>query len=294
MRISDLKVGSIYSNADIIEAFKCGNMGGMRKSNTTRTLMIVSDHTKGLYDDMWHGDVLHYTGMGKVGDQVLQGNQNKTLYESGTNGIAVHLFEVLDPAEYTYRGQVKLVEKPYQDYQNDDNGHRRKVWMFPVKPIHGGEVITPKKYTIPASKPAVPKTDINKILDQNANNPDFIESLNDDVIKAAAEVRGKKNPSERTVTTTQRDRDPYVSEYVKRRAKGICDLCEMPAPFKDKKGRPYLENHHVKWLANGGEDTKENAVALCPNCHRKMHTLNLPEDVSALEKTLAYYKRKGL
>ena len=138
------------------------------------------------------------------------------------------------------------------------------------------------------------KTDINKILDQNANNPDFIESLNDDVIKAAAEVRGKKNPSERTVTTTQRDRDPYVSEYVKRRAKGICDLCEMPAPFKDKKGRPYLENHHVKWLANGGEDTKENAVALCPNCHRKMHTLNLPEDVSALEKTLAYYKRKGL
>lgn len=30
--------------------------------------MLICDHTKGLYDDMWHGEVLHYTGMGKVGD----------------------------------------------------------------------------------------------------------------------------------------------------------------------------------------------------------------------------------
>jgi len=24
-------------------------------------------------------------------------------------------------------------------------------------------------------------------------------------------------------------------------------------------------------LSEGGEDTLENAIALCPNCHRKMH-----------------------
>ena len=71
---------------------------GRKKTNT---LILICDHTKGLYDDMWHGDTLHYTGMGKVGDQVLIGNQNKTLYESGHNGIHVHLFEVLDFAEYT-------------------------------------------------------------------------------------------------------------------------------------------------------------------------------------------------
>lgn len=294
MRIQDLKIGNIYSNADIIETFKCGNMGGMRKSNKTNTLMIVCDHTKGLYDDMWHGDVLHYTGMGKTGDQDIDFMQNKTLNESNYNGIAVHLFEVLDPGEYTYRGQVKLVEQPYRATQRDDNGRSRQVWMFPVKPIHGGTVVTPKKYTIPAAKPAAQKVDVNKMLEQNANNPDFIEGLNDDTLKAAAENRGKKRPAERTVTTTQKDRDPYVSEHVKRRTKGICDLCSMPAPFADKKGKPYLESHHVVWLANGGEDTIENAVGLCPNCHKKMHIVNAPEDVRALQSALAYYKRKGL
>lgn len=294
MRISDFKIDGTYNHSDIVEAFECGNMGGMRRSKKTNTLMLICDHTKGLYDDMWHGDVLHYTGMGKVGDQVLQGNQNKTLYESEHNGIHVHLFEVLRPAEYIYRGEVKLVEKPYQKNQNDDNGRPRKVWMFPIKPIHSDQVATPKKYTIPATKATISKVDTEKLLEKNADNPDFIEGLNDDILKAAAAARGKKNPSERTVTTTQKERDAYVSEHVKRRTKGICDLCNNPAPFKDKKGKPYLESHHVKWLADGGEDTIENAVGLCPNCHKKMHVVNDPADVRALMNALAYYKRKGL
>ena len=39
-------------------------------------------------------------------------------------------------------------------------------------------------------------------------------------------------------------------------------------------GTHYLEVHHIDQLAKGGADTVENAVALCPNCHRKMHSLN--------------------
>ena len=76
-----LKIGQILKNADIVDTFKCGNMGGMRRSKKTNTLMLISDHTKGLYDDMWHGDVLHYTGMGKVGDQVLEGNYERFYYK---------------------------------------------------------------------------------------------------------------------------------------------------------------------------------------------------------------------
>ena len=38
-----LKIGQIIKNADIVEIFKCGNMGGMRRSRTTNTLFIVSD-----------------------------------------------------------------------------------------------------------------------------------------------------------------------------------------------------------------------------------------------------------
>lgn len=56
----------------------------MRKSNTHNCLVLISDHTKGLYEDRWYGDDLHYTGMGKTGDQVLDGNQNGTLFYSNS------------------------------------------------------------------------------------------------------------------------------------------------------------------------------------------------------------------
>jgi hypothetical protein len=67
-------------------------------------------------------------------------------------------------------------------------------------------------------------------------------------------------------------RNPDVVAEVLFRAQGKCDYCHRPAPFLRKKnGSPYLEVHHKKQLANGGEDTVENAIALCPNCHRELH-----------------------
>ncbi|MEE7094460.1 HNH endonuclease, partial [Escherichia coli O10] len=36
-------------------------------------------------------------------------------------------------------------------------------------------------------------------------------------------------------------------------------------------GTPFLEVHHIEWLSKGGEDSVENAIALCPNCHRQAH-----------------------
>lgn len=77
-------------------------------------------------------------------------------------------------------------------------------------------------------------------------------------------------------------RSAKVAEETKKRAKGICQYCQMPAPFSDKNGEPYLEVHHVVWLSRGGEDSTENTVALCPNCHTRMHILDDPNDVSRL------------
>lgn len=38
-----LKIGEIIKNADIVSIFGCGNMGGMRRSHATNTLVIVSE-----------------------------------------------------------------------------------------------------------------------------------------------------------------------------------------------------------------------------------------------------------
>ncbi|TBR76223.1 MAG: hypothetical protein EPN64_08980 [Burkholderiaceae bacterium] len=93
-----------------------------------------------------------------------------------------------------------------------------------------------------------------------------------------------KKPHRTTTTVTVITRDQNVVAYVKRRANGRCELCGELAPFEDTKGAPFLECHHVVWLANDGLDSHENAVALCPNCHRKMHVLARKADVETLKK----------
>lgn len=70
-----IEIGQILKNSDIVEIFKCGNMGGMRRSKATNTLLIISDYTKGIYHDKWIGGVLHYTGMGKKGIRALIGRR---------------------------------------------------------------------------------------------------------------------------------------------------------------------------------------------------------------------------
>ncbi|MGH7950580.1 MAG: HNH endonuclease [Limisphaerales bacterium] len=67
-------------------------------------------------------------------------------------------------------------------------------------------------------------------------------------------------------------RNADVIVAVLKRANGICERCKKNAPFNRKSdGTPFLEVHHRKTLAEGGEDTVENAIALCPNCHREAH-----------------------
>ncbi len=66
--------------------------------------------------------------------------------------------------------------------------------------------------------------------------------------------------------------------------KGFCQLCNQRAPFHNKEDIPFLETHHIIWLSKGGEDSVHNTVALCPNCHRKMHILNKKRDRNILTK----------
>jgi 5-methylcytosine-specific restriction enzyme A len=107
----------------------------MRRSLRTNTLVVISDQTKRLYRDLWIDGILHYTGTGLTGDQSKASGPNKVLADSLTNGVKVHLFEVLLAGLYKYRGEVKLVGEPYKTRQSDKNGLSRLVWIFPLKPI---------------------------------------------------------------------------------------------------------------------------------------------------------------
>ena len=77
-------------------------------------------------------------------------------------------------------------------------------------------------------------------------------------------------PTEKRSVTTY-VRDPTVKAWVLQLADGVCEACRQRAPFMGQDGLPYLEVHHVMPLACHGSDTPSNAVALCPNCHRRCH-----------------------
>jgi 5-methylcytosine-specific restriction protein A len=129
---------------------------------------------------------------------------------------------------------------------------------------------------------------IHAILEKHMNNLDSFStveeihnhfnyqvmlSLNDNPgTRQSRLVAAKKKPREVEVKTKAYIRNPDVVAEVLFRADGECEQCKNPAPFmREKDGSPYLEVHHVIQLSKGGEDSVENALALCPNCHRELH-----------------------
>lgn len=271
MTIDSLKPGVELSNQRLCEVFGCSPQGGMRRSLSSNTLVLISNHVSSVYHDRWIGNVLHYTGMGQKGDQRLDATQNKTLAESRSNGVGVHLFEVHVEAVYTYVGKMRLNDEPYQEQQLDADDKARKAWVFPLV-VERGEVPTIEQATLAQQ--------VERVARQ-------VRRLTDEEVRRRAE-RARPVPGQRSTVSKQFDRDPHVAEHAKRAAKGVCDLCLSPAPFINGDGQPYLETHHIEWLAKGGSDTIDNTVALCPNCHRKMHVLNLETDCDKLFKRVTY------
>jgi len=65
-------------------------------------------------------------------------------------------------------------------------------------------------------------------------------------------------------------RSPKIRWAVLLRAGGHCEYCGA-AGFPTMAGSIYLETHHIIPLGEGGSDTEQNVIALCPNDHRVAH-----------------------
>jgi len=115
-----------------------------------------------------------------------------------------------------------------------------------------------------------------------ANDADYVRVVLTKAVKASSEssreqrlarlAEAPKKPITMRIVSTAYHRNPDVISEVLFRAKGVCEACNRGAPFNRKSdGTPFLEVHHRLPLAQGGEDTVVNAIALCPNCHRERH-----------------------
>lgn len=133
-----------------------------------------------------------------------------------------------------------------------------------------------------------PEVKLNNIIDLDNYNKKLLEDQDIASKLAINELEfiarnAPKNPLKINVSVPRYTRNQFIVRLVKINANGICQLCGNRAPFNNSDGTPYLETHHIIWLSRGGEDSIENTVALCPNCHRKVHILDLKEDILKLQ-----------
>ncbi|TKX46352.1 hypothetical protein EXE41_10095 [Halorubrum sp. SD690R] len=104
----------------------------------------------------------------------------------------------------------------------------------------------------------------------DSDNSSNIDELRKIAIQDAVEEVTNESSAVRQNTATY-NRSQAVKEYVKSRADGVCEGCHEPAPFTSKTGEPYLHAHHIHELSDGGSDTPDTVIALCPNCHYRVH-----------------------
>jgi 5-methylcytosine-specific restriction protein A len=266
-----VRPGDVIENETLREIFKCSAAGAMRRSPRTNLLVLISDHTQPACDDKWIGKTFHFTGMGLNGEPGLSFNQNKALCESNESGTRLFLFEVFSPGAYTFIGEAVLSDNPYLSRQTDSGKKARDVTVFPLT-LKGN------------AHPPVLKKELPEIKEETVHKKAHLLPLDELEFQARYALKGG---GRREVVSEVFDGDEIVSEYAKRRADGTCQLCNLPAPFRDRNGEPFLEIHHIVPLEEGGEDVVENVAALCPNCHRKMHELNLPADVVRLRNRVS-------
>ncbi|MGO8820526.1 MAG: HNH endonuclease [Desulfomonilaceae bacterium] len=93
-------------------------------------------------------------------------------------------------------------------------------------------------------------------------------------------IRGQ--PHEKSDTEVQQSRSKVVKAFAKACANGICQFCGNPAQYDDIDGTPRLHVHHICYLREDGEDSIENVVAICPNCHDIIHVRQDEKDAALL------------
>lgn len=118
----------------------------------------------------------------------------------------------------------------------------------------------------------------DKIIAQKIGELSFIEiirknnkiSKNDAVLDLDSIPVGFEVSDRALIVGYTYKRDFMVRSYVIKQANGICEYCKTRT-FQVKNGTYFLEAHHIIALADQGQDTVDNVIALCPNHHREAH-----------------------
>jgi len=118
--------------------------------------------------------------------------------------------------------------------------------------------------------------------DNTINEENFYSQVNIDILKKKVSTIDI-NPSKIEQKIQTYKRNNLLRSYIKQRSNYTCEMpkCNY-ASFTKSNGEKYIEIHHIMPLSEGGEDSIENTIALCPNCHREIHHSKNKEKLNKL------------
>ncbi|MDW3205553.1 MAG: HNH endonuclease signature motif containing protein [Alphaproteobacteria bacterium] len=244
----DFKVGETYNRrADIHALFRGQQQGGIATPAKHPVIFAFtgSSGAQHGYADGWtdHG-VFRYFGEGQEGNMRWKGG-NKAIRDHVPDGKDLLLFETLGGGQVRCMGQFVAAGHEWVEAPDRRNAPRQAIVfnLVPLERIGEGEA------------------DLEELP------TDLLELRRRATDAATGGGAGKPSDAKRSCYT----RSAIVKAYVLSRAKGVCESCGRPAPFKTQKGAPYLEPHHIRRLSDGGPDHPSYVGAVCPNCHREIH-----------------------
>ncbi|WP_318516693.1 HNH endonuclease [Photobacterium leiognathi] len=247
------EVGKVYNRReDIHKVYKGQQYGGISTPSNYPYIFIFTGEAGqefGYSDGFKSDGSFWYTGEGQEGPmQMTKGNL--AIKNHKKNNKDILLFE------YISSGFVRFVGYCTYIYHHiiqlpDRNDKQRDAIVFQL------DIINTNHSNL-----------INEPTTQKIKRPTSKKTLNELREIATSQTSEKLELKEKLQVIQYRSE--AIKIYTKKRAKGYCEGCNEPAPFNTKSG-PYLEVHHFTRLADGGADTPENVIALCPTCHRRVH-----------------------
>ena len=147
--LTSFEVGHLYSNEEVFKALSVGNTGGVRvKTNSAGSVERLAIFTalatprqllENPYHDRLEGEVLTYTGAGRVGDQMVSGVNSRLVQQQaqwfpifGFAQVGSRRDKSVGAKRWAFLGLLEAL-RGYREKQIDKDGQLRKVWMFELR-----------------------------------------------------------------------------------------------------------------------------------------------------------------
>ena len=240
-----------HRKTEIHDIYGGSGQGGIAPSaeHSSVFLFTATSGAQFGYSDHWDEDGMYiYCGQGQIGDMEFK-RGNRAIRDHINDSRELHLFESSKKSGFAkYLGEFACASWHEETTPDRDGNDRIGIFfhLMPIEDLQSPSAVEPIKEALP-----IDKKSLRELAYDNSLKP-----------KGETSSEGRRRIYKRSKA---------VRDYVLARAEGLCEGCNLPAPFMRSSGEPYLEPHHTLRISDGGPDIPTAVIALCPNCHRRVH-----------------------